>query len=67
MNRELTAEPLTRAAFAPFGRVIETEGAERRTINGGACTRFHALCDVPVIGEGARVILNVFQIGRAHV
>jgi len=31
----LVVEPLTKEAFAPFGDVIETEGAELRPINNG--------------------------------
>ena len=33
-------EKLTRAAFAPFGDVIETSGAKHFTINQGFATRF---------------------------
>ena len=34
-------EPLTAAAFAPFGDVLEAEGAPDRIINQGLCGRFH--------------------------
>ena len=33
--REIFVQPLTREAFAPFGDVIETEGAHRFPINHG--------------------------------
>ncbi len=45
---ELKAAPLTRAAFAPFGDVIETEGAQHFPINAGAIERFHELARVDV-------------------
>jgi ureidoglycolate lyase len=34
-------EPLTAAAFAPFGDVIEAAGIPDRLINAGLCARFH--------------------------
>lgn len=57
----LTIEPLTQAAFAPFGTVIETDPASLRLINGGSTERFHALADVDVTGEGGRVIISIFR------
>ncbi len=45
---ELKAAPLTRATFAPFGDVIETEGAHHFPINAGAIERFHDLARVDV-------------------
>lgn len=54
-------EDLTAEAFAPFGTVLDPERVERRPINNGTCTRFHALADVPVFGEGARVVVNLFR------
>lgn len=41
MTRIVTIEPLSRAAFAPFGDVLDTEGAPDRMINQGLCGRFH--------------------------
>jgi ureidoglycolate lyase len=40
MSRNLRAEPLTAAAFAPFGDVLDATGAFR-PINGGLCARHH--------------------------
>ncbi len=37
----LRAEPLTAAAFAPFGDVLDTGGAPDRIINAGLCGRWH--------------------------
>ena len=39
--RTVQAEPLTVAAFAPFGEVLEARGAPDRIINQGLCGRFH--------------------------
>ncbi|HTO33843.1 MAG TPA: ureidoglycolate lyase [Pararhizobium sp.] len=61
MARILTIEPLTQAAFAPFGTVIEADPACMRLINGGTTERFHALGAADVIGEGGRVIINIFR------
>lgn len=57
----LTPEPLTRAAFAPFGDVIETAGAEQRIINEGTTVRFHDLAAVDVADRGGRPLVNVFR------
>ncbi|MCC5971105.1 MAG: ureidoglycolate lyase [Pararhodobacter sp.] len=41
MTRILRTEPLSAAAFAPFGEVLEASGAPDRLINQGLCGRFH--------------------------
>ncbi|RST86943.1 ureidoglycolate lyase, partial [Aquibium carbonis] len=53
--------PLTREAFAPFGDVIETEGARHYPINGGKCERYHDLATVEAKGENARVLVSIFK------
>lgn len=58
---ELSVAPLTRAAFAPFGDVIETEGAELRMINNGSTERFHDLALVETAGTDTRVLINIFR------
>ena len=45
---ELAAEPLTKAAFAPFGDVIEMEGRASFPINQGFAERFNDLARVDV-------------------
>lgn len=57
----LKVEPLTKEAFAPFGEVIEVEGAERRLINNGVTERFHDLARVEANGTSARVLINIFR------
>lgn len=37
----VVAQPLTAAAFAPFGEVLETAGEPDRLINRGLCGRWH--------------------------
>lgn len=58
---QLQAQPLTRAAFAPFGDVIETEGREYRTINQGHAQRYHDLAGVDVLEDEGRPLINVFR------
>lgn len=61
MPHILTIEPLTQAAFAPFGTVIEADPETMRLINGGSTERFHALGRADVAGDDARVIINIFR------
>ncbi len=61
MPTMLPIRALTRDAFLPFGDVIETDPATMRLINGGNTERFHALGVAETLGEGARVILNIFR------
>lgn len=59
--KTLTIETLTREAFAPFGDVIETEGAKQIPINLGTTIRFHDLARVDVGDEGGRTLVNLFR------
>lgn len=56
--RDVTPEPLTAAAFAPFGRVIEaSEGAEKISINQGHAVRYDRLAELDVTdGDGSGAI-----------
>ena len=38
---ELRCQPLSAAAFAPFGDVLDCSGAPDKIINAGRCRRFH--------------------------
>ncbi|MEP0941728.1 MAG: ureidoglycolate lyase [Rhizobiaceae bacterium] len=60
MSRDLIARPLTKELFAPFGQVIEKQGAESFLINNGNCRRHHALSLADVTGEGAQVGISIF-------
>jgi ureidoglycolate lyase len=61
MRHALAVKPLTRAGFAPFGKVLETEGAEVRLINAGTCKRFHALATVETRDGDARAVVSLFR------
>jgi ureidoglycolate lyase len=61
MADKLTIQPLTQAAFASFGTVIEADPASMRYINGGTTERYHALAEAEAVGEDARVIINLFR------
>jgi ureidoglycolate lyase len=57
----LRMEPLTRAAFAPFGDVIELDGARHFPINGSTTERFHDLASIDVGEADGRPIVSVFR------
>ena len=59
--RSLTTEPLTRDAFAPFGQVIEMEGAHHYPINAGNCERYHDLARVELGGVHARPLISLMH------
>jgi len=52
------AEPLSAAAFAPFGDVIEARPETAVEINAGYTTRFHALATAET---DDKVIMSIFQ------
>ena len=60
--RTLRPEPLTAAAFAPFGDVIEaSDRAETRTINYGWTTRFGDLAGIDVAERGGRPAVSLYR------
>ena len=56
--------PLTADAFAPFGEVIQCEGARHFPINAGTTERYHDLAKIAP-GEGGRAIVSIFR-GQPH-
>jgi len=60
----LGIEPLTAAAFARFGEVIET-AKEPLVINAGFARRYNDLCAVDVAPEGGQTNVSIF-IARAR-
>lgn len=60
-TRRLTAQPLNRDAFAPFGQVIECEGAHHYPINSGNCERYHDLARVELGGVHARPLISIMR------
>src|SRR5579859_2926682 len=60
--RNLTPEPLTAEAFAPFGDVIEaSDRAEQVAINYGYTTRFNDLAAIDVGDQGGRAVVSLFR------
>jgi ureidoglycolate lyase len=59
--KTLQIERLTRVAFAPFGDVIELDGARHFAINGGTTERYHDLASVDVTEQGGRALINLFR------
>jgi ureidoglycolate lyase len=59
--KTLSIEALTREAFAPFGDVIELEGAKQIPINLGTTIRYHDLANVDVSDAGGRTLVNLFR------
>jgi ureidoglycolate lyase len=59
--RQIIPSPLTKAAFAPFGDVIETEGAAPIEINQGFATRFNHLANIDITSDGAVVNISLFD------
>ena len=57
----LNPQPLSREAFAPFGDVIETLGAEHFPINEGTTERYHDLARVDIAEGGGRPLINILR------
>ncbi|TKW75421.1 MAG: ureidoglycolate lyase [Bradyrhizobium icense] len=57
----LPIAPLTKAAFAPFGQVIETKDAKAKLINEGFAQRFDGLAQIDVAAEGGSVNISLFN------
>lgn len=58
----LKPAPLTAAAFAPFGDVIEDKAArELRHINYGYTQRFHDLARLDITGAGGKPLVSLFR------
>ena len=57
--RRLVVEALERAAFAPYGEVIEAAAAaDTVSINAGTAQRYDALAEVDVAGAGGRAVIS---------
>lgn len=57
---EIPLVPLTRAAFAPYGEVIQTAGVEPLRINQGFALRFDDLANIDVGEGGGTSNISVF-------
>ncbi len=58
---KLRIRKLTRAAFAPFGDVIDVAGSRHWTTNQGFAERFHDLASLDLTFRGGRPIVSVFR------
>jgi ureidoglycolate lyase len=58
--QELFAEPLTAAAFAPFGDVVQAAG-DSRSINDGTAQQFADLALVDVADRGGRPRVSLYR------
>jgi ureidoglycolate lyase len=58
--RTLPIAPLTKAAFAPFGEVVELDGAARININYGFAERVNGLARIDVAAAGGGVNVSLF-------
>lgn len=68
MSITLEAAPLTAAGFAPFGTVIQTDGARHYPINAGTTERYHRLAVAEALAANdspdstpAEVIISLFE------
>ena len=60
--RELTPEPLTAEAFAPFGSVIEaSDTAVKLDINQGHAIRYDRLAEIDVADGGGAGVISLFR------
>ena len=59
--KTLIAQPLTKAAFEPFGQVLTTKGAHHYPINAGMTERFHDLAKIEISGETGRPLISIFR------
>jgi len=58
-GQRLAIAPLTAAAFAPFGEVIEAEGRASYPINAGTARRFDDLARVDVGAAGGKPLVGL--------
>lgn len=60
MSREISAQPLTADAFAPFGDVLDASGSPDKIINEGLCGRHHDLARLD-FGPMGRAGISIFN------
>ena len=60
MQPQIIAQPLTAAAFAPFGDVLDCAGPPDRIINAGLCGRWHDRARLDM-GPDGRAGISLFR------
>ena len=67
-TRVLKPKPLAREAFAPYGDVIETSGAQHFAINAGAIERFHDLAKVDIgVEPNGKALISIARCNSVTV
>lgn len=66
MSRSITPQPLSVAAFAPFGDVLDTLGPHDKLINQGLCGRWHDRAQLD-FGPGGRAGISLFRAEPRHL
>jgi ureidoglycolate lyase len=61
----LVADPLTAAAFAPYGDVLAVDGPPDRMINAGLCGRFHDRARLEFLD--GRAGISLFEAEARHL
>jgi ureidoglycolate lyase len=61
VGHPLKIEALTKAAFAPFGDVIEIKDATLKIINGGTTERYNDLMKIDVADQNGHAIVSIFR------
>jgi ureidoglycolate lyase len=60
----LEIQPLTRAGFAPYGDVIESDERDSFFINNDMAERFHALAKVVATGKDSGAIISLVKSSK---
>jgi ureidoglycolate lyase len=60
MTHSITPQPLSVAAFAPFGDILDTSGPHDKLINQGLCGRWHDRAQLD-FGPGGRAGISLFR------
>lgn len=61
MRKSVSPIPLTKEAFAPFGDVIELDGARQIAINQGTAVRYHDLAEVDTATRSGKPLISIFR------
>ena len=59
--RRLTAQPISREAFAPFGWLIDAPSNAGTAINGGSSQRFDGVTELALDAQGGKPCLAIFK------
>ena len=65
--RDLSIEPLTAAAFAPFGDVIEVPAGAGRAANDGTAVRYDDVGALELTASDGRPVLSLFRVTPARL